>query len=276
MNKNKVYRHGFIGCGKMAQILLGSLLHNRRVKPADVLVSRRSVAELKKIRGRFKVSTTEKNFQVAQGSRILWLGIKPFQAQMVLKEIAAVLRPGAIVISMMAGISTAMIRKHLGAGIPILRIMPNTPALLGCGVTGAFFAQGFPRQTQKKIIRLLQDLGEVLVLKNERPFDALTGVSGSGPAFVYTVAQGLIAGGRKEGLKAHQAKALAVETLLGAAAMLKITEQAPAELIAQVASKGGTTEAGLRVLKKYRVEEGMKGAVRAAAGRSREISRGLK
>jgi pyrroline-5-carboxylate reductase len=276
MKKNKIYQHGFIGCGKMGQIILQALLKNQRVKACDVLVSRRNKAELKKIRARFKVSTTEKNISVAQSSRILWLGIKPLQAEAVLKEIAPHLRPGTAIVSMMAGVSTATLQKYLGRRRPMLRIMPNTPALLGMGVTGIYFTKGFPGSTQKDLKSLLKSLGEVALLKNEKQFDAVTGLSGSGPAFIYSIAQGFIAGGRASGLSTVQAKALAIQTLWGTSAMLRETQKDPEELIAQVVSKGGTTEAGLKVLKKLRIVNGIEGAVKAATRRSREISRKLK
>jgi pyrroline-5-carboxylate reductase len=273
---SKVYTHGFIGCGKMAQIILQAMLKHQRAIRGQVAVSRRNLPELKKLRRQFGVSATNKNTTISQNSRIIWLGIKPFQAKTVLAEIADLLRPGSVVVSMMAGVSTAMIRKYLRTSCPVLRIMPNTPALLGQGVTGAFFTPGFPRPAKKKLTQLLQDLGQVVMLKSERQFDAVTGLSGSGPAFVYLIAEGLLSGGREAGLSLPQARTLAIQTLVGAAAMLKETGQDPEKLIAQVLSKGGTTEAGLKVLKKFRVEVGVKKAVRSAARRSKEISRKLK
>jgi pyrroline-5-carboxylate reductase len=177
---------------------------------------------------------------------------------------------------MMAGIPTSMLRKFLQKKLPILRIMPNTPALLGQGATGVYFTPGFPRSLQKKLTLALQDLGQVVRLKNERQFDAVTGLSGSGPAFVYLVAQGFMAGGKAAGLSSEQSRSLAIQTLRGATAMLGGTGQHPNELIAQVVSKGGTTEAGLKVLKKFKVERGIQGAVVKAAKRAREIGRGFK
>jgi pyrroline-5-carboxylate reductase len=275
MSKNQIYQMGFIGCGKMAQIILSAGLKTRRFKSNEVVVSRRNISELKKIRRQWRVSTTTDNTEVARSSRIIWLGIKPFQAQTVLEEIATALRPGAIIVSMMAGISTKRIQKILGP-IPVLRIMPNTPAQLGQGVTAAYFTPKFPKKIQKKLLHLLEGLGSVVLLKDQNLFDPVTGLSGSGPAFVYAIAQGFITGGIQAGLGKDQARALAVQTLLGAAAMLKETGRDPGELIAQVVSKGGTTEAGLRVLKKNRVERGVTGAVRASAKRSREISRKMR
>lgn len=276
MKKNKKYQHGFVGCGKMAGIILRVLLENQRVKPRDVLVSRRNNLELKKIARDLRVVTTIHNSEVTASSQIVWLGVKPFQAREVLDEIKADLKRGTPIVSMLAGISTGTIRRYLGRTHPVLRIMPNTPSALGWGVTGAYFTPEFPVQLKGRLIGLLRDLGEVVLLKNEKQFDAVTGLSGSGPAFVYAIAEGMIAGGRREKLSSVQAKALAVQTLLGAAAMLKKKSSDPRELIAQVVSKGGTTEAGLKVLKKFRVAEGMEQAVRAAARRSREIGRRLK
>lgn len=275
MKKQKKIQHGFIGCGKMAQVILQALLKHRRTRPDQIIVSRRNVRELRKIRRRFKVTVTADNSKVAEKAPVIWLGIKPFQAKEVLKQIAPALDRRTMIVSMMAGVGTKKIRKWLGQANPVLRIMPNTPAALGLGVTGVYWTKGFPAGGQRALKILLRDLGEVVEVKEEKLFEGITAVSGSGPAFVYEFARGLIAGAEKAGLSKVQARALAVHTLLGASAMLGASVKEPAELIGQVVSKGGTTEAGLKVLGRDRVAQGVKEAVRAAARRAGEIGRGL-
>jgi pyrroline-5-carboxylate reductase len=149
--------------------------------------------------------------------------------------------------------------------------MPNTPCLIGEGMTGVFFGKGSAGPLRKKILKILSHLGEVEEFSREQDLDLVTGLSGSGPAFVYLVAQGLIQGGEKLGLKPPVARLLAYQTLLGAAGMLKQSGFSPEELILQVATKGGTTEAGLKTLGRARVSTALAGAVREAAFKAKRI-----
>src|SRR5262249_2652842 len=147
------------------------------------------------------------------------------------------------VLSMMAGISTRTMRNLLGPDPGLVRLMPNTPALLGAGMTGVFFPPGTATATQKSVIKILAALGEAVLVRSEARLDAVTGLSGSGPAFVYYLAQAMIDGGLHSGLKLAEARTMAYQTLLGATRMLQETQLSPEQLISQVVSKGGTTEA---------------------------------
>ncbi|HEX5032864.1 MAG TPA: pyrroline-5-carboxylate reductase [bacterium] len=272
MKKNPSrYRHGFLGAGKMAQALLKGLLKSGLARPQDVLVSRKSKAELARLGRELKVATTADNLELAAGCRWIWLGIKPFQAREVLAEIAPALPKDAVLLSMLAGISCKTLRCCLGAGPGLIRFMPNTPALIGQGMTGVYFDPKVKPATRREALRILQALGETLEVKNEARLDAVTGLSGSGPAFVYYLADALAEGGRQAGLKIHEARRLAYQTLRGAIGLLQSTGLTPEELIAQVVSKGGTTEAGLKVLSKSKVAESISRAVARASRRATEI-----
>ena len=259
----------------MAQVILHSLLEDGHVSPRQVIVSRNNRTALKNIKKKYKVVTTTDNREVAGNCQYLWLGVKPFQAVEVLNKIGCFLGPKTLIITMMAGVSTSFIRKALGQKIHVLRIMPNTPALLGQGMIGAYFTKDFPKRARQMFLKILGDLGEVLELKRESEFDVVTGLSGSGPAFVYTIAQGLINGGLKGGLKLTQARLLALQTLRGAVSMMEVTGKDPDALITQVTSKKGTTEAGLRELKKAKTSQSLTRAVLSATRRSKEISKSL-
>jgi pyrroline-5-carboxylate reductase len=273
MNPN--FSHGFIGIGNMAQVILHALLEDRHASPKDVIVSRNNRTALRNLKKKFKVHTTTDNREVAGNCQYLWVAVKPFQAHGVLKQIGPFLGPKTILITMMAGVSTSYIRKVLDQKIHVLRIMPNTPALLGQGMIGAFFSKDFPKRAHQMFLKILGDLGEVLELKRESDFDVVTGLSGSGPAFVYKVAQGLINGGLKGGLKLGQARLLALQTLRGAVSMLEATGKDPEVLISQVTSKRGTTEAGLKELKKAKTSQSLTRAVLSATQRSKEIRKTL-
>jgi len=188
-----------------------------------------------------------------------------------LAGIRGLAKPAVPVISFITGVSSAFLRDQLKAAHPIIRLMPNTPCLLGAGMTGVFFGPRTPPALKTRITKILKSLGEVEAVARETELDAVTGLSGSGPAFVYLLAQGLAAGGVAAGLKPIQAAKLAYQTLAGAAQMLRETGRTPEELIAQVATKGGTTEAGLKVLSEDQVTKILEGAVAAAVRRAREI-----
>lgn len=269
--KNMTLDFGFIGLGRMAEVILQAMIQNKITSPKKVIVSRRSKAQLRKIQQRIGVQVSMDNSEVARQSRFLWIGVKPFQADGVLAEISSSVGPKHTVLSMMAGLSCKYLKKRLGVGPKLVRLMPNTPALLGGGMTGVYFPSGTPAKTQKKVKQILSTLGEVMVVRREADLDTVTGLSGSGPAFVYAMAEGLIQGGIDCGLSAKQARVLAIETLQGATQMLKKTGLAPEKLIKQVVSKGGTTEAGLKIMKKLRTVESITEAVTAATKRAQSI-----
>lgn len=271
---SEMYTHGFIGIGKMAQVILESLLQQGQAAK-KVIVSRRSLASLRRLKKEFRVAVTTDNREAAASVKFIWLGVKPQQALEVLREIQPFLNRSTVVISMMAGVPTKTLQRVLGRSRPIVRLMPNTPAKFGQGATGLFFTKGVSKKIQKEIAGILQKLGQVFPLKREADFHGLTGLSGSGPAYIYTIAKGLIDGGVASGLTRKQSRELTVATLKGAAEMLARTDTRPETLVEQVASKKGTTEAGLQVLKKKRTAKSLEQAVRSAARRSEQITRSL-
>lgn len=269
--RSSSYRYGFIGIGRMAEVILRSMLRARIVRPQEVIVSRNSRSQLQRIARDLKVSTTTDNRQVAQSCPLIWIGVKPYHASAILEEIRPHLRKNATVLSMMAGISTAFIKRFLGSAASVIRLMPNTPALLGIGMTGVYFPASTSLATRSQVRRILEAMGKIIICTREADLDIITGLSGSGVAFVYHLIQGLIAGGEKAGLSSSDSRAVALQTLLGAAHMLQHSGQAPQSLVAQVVSKGGTTEAGLKILQQRKTAAALSEAVRAAARRAKTL-----
>ncbi|MCC6272659.1 MAG: pyrroline-5-carboxylate reductase [Deltaproteobacteria bacterium] len=265
------YRHGFIGIGKMAQAILGSMLRAGLAKPAEVLVSDASAVALREAARRFRVATTPDNAEIARRCEWIWLGTKPFHAAEVLKGISSELRSGQTLLSMMAGVSTRSLRRWAGPKPALVRFMPNTPALLGAGATGVYFAAGTAPALRQRTQKIFAAMGKCIAVPREALLDGVTGLSGSGPAFVYLVALGLIEGGRRSGLTADQAKILTAQTLLGASRMLAESGHEPEALIQHVATKGGTTEAGLKALEARGLRAILAEAVAAATCRAAEI-----
>lgn len=268
MQKAKTYRFGFVGLGRMAQILLRNMLERGLAQPHEVIVSRRSGAVLKKITRDFGVATSQDNRAVATHADMLWLGVKPYQARDLCREISPCLKKTSIVFSIMAGISTVFLKAHLGPKIKVIRLMPNTPALVGAGMTGVFFSGSLSPALRRQVLKILESFGETLVVAKEKHLDAVTGLSGSGPAFIYYLVKALTEGGVRSGLSQNASSRLACQTAWGALRMLKEGRCSPETLLQQVVTPGGTTEAGLKVLEKKKVAPALQQAVLAAAQRA--------
>ena len=207
---------------------------------------------------------------VSQADLIL-IAVKPPMVPQVLAEIAPALSPHQLVISIAAGVRLAAMEALLPSGIPVIRTMPNTPSLVGCGA--AALCRG--TSATEEHLGLAQSLFASVGLSVEVPerlLDAVTGLSGSGPAYVYLIIEALADGGVKEGLPRETARLLAAQTVLGAAQMVLSSDLHTAQLKDNVTTPGGTTIAALHVLERSGIRAALMDAVQAAAERSRELS----
>ncbi len=205
------------------------------------------------------------------GADIVLLAVKPLMVADVLSDISPALRPGQLVLSIAAGIRLATIEGLLPEGTPVIRTMPNTPCLVGQGATA--ISRG--RHATDAHLSLAQSLFAAVglsVVVPERLLDAVTGLSGSGPAYVYLMIEALADGGVKEGLTRDTARLLAAQTVSGAAQMVLSSDEHPAQLKDNVTTPGGTTIAALHVLERAGIRTALIDAVEAAARRSRELS----
>lgn len=264
---------GILGTGNMAEALIAGLLAKKTLRPGHITgfdVDRKRAAFIRK---RYKIRTARSVREVLKKSDVLLVAVKPQQMKDLLREMVTNLSRRHLVISIAAGIDTKFLKKNLGPGARIVRVMPNTPALVGLGASAYFLARGCRPSDRKAVETLLSAVGEVHEVGRETLLDAVTGLSGSGPAFVYLFLDGLIEGGKRCGLSETLARDLATQTVLGTATLFGKSGLKPEELISKVASKGGTTEAGLVHLggKGFRriVEE----CVRIATRRAEEMKR---
>lgn len=262
---------GIIGAGAMGGALAQGLIR-AGVRPGHILVSDVDEARLADLSGRLGVQARQDNRAVAAAVDALVLAVKPQTMPGVAREVAAALPPGRLVVSIAAGVTLASLEEWLGQGRPVVRAMPNNPCLVGKGVSA--LAPG--RWVEEQHLELAQGiLGAVGVTRQvpEKWLDAVTALSGSGPAYVYLFLEALVDAGVRVGLPRDLALTLAVQTTAGAAAMVQETGLHTAQLKDAVTSPGGTTAAGLAVLE----EAGLRGtvirAVEAAWQRSRELSR---
>ncbi len=265
---------GFIGAGNMAGALIKGLINAQLYPPQEMIVSDTLPAQLRKIKRRYQVEGTRKNRAVVQQAQTIVLAVKPQIIDQVLADIQPVVTATKRFISIAAGVTLTRLEKGLGEKARVIRVMPNTPALLGKSMTVVVRGTRAKAADEKLALRFFRGVGDALAVQDERLLDPVTGLSGSGPAYVYLFAEALIAGGIKAGLSPTVAERLTFQTLEGAVAMLRETKQSPQELREMVTSPGGTTLAGLKRLETGAFSKTVRAAVDAATRRSRALGRG--
>jgi len=262
----------FIGGGNMASSLIGGLIADG-CDPARIRVADPRAQQLERLSGRFPVTTTTDNRTAIAQADVIVLAVKPQSMQTVAQELAAdISQQQPLVISIAAGIREATLRDWLGAGAAIVRTMPNTPAMVQSGAT-ALFANPAVTEEQRSIAEsILRAVGIAIWVDDESLMDAVTALSGSGPAYFFLFMEALQQAGCELGLPVNTARLLALQTAFGAAKMaLESTEDA-ATLRQRVTSPGGTTERAIAVLQDGGFEALIGKALQAAATRSRELA----
>jgi pyrroline-5-carboxylate reductase len=264
-------RWGFIGAGKMATALVKGMLHARISSVDSICASDPLPAARTLLQHETGVTVFESNLDVAGRSDVLVLAVKPQSMSQVLEQLCIAVTPEHLVVSIAAGITIAAIRAGLGPNVRVVRVMPNTPALVCEGVSAYALGPGIRPDDEALVQAFLRSVGQAVCVA-ESLLDAVTGLSGSGPAFVFLIIEALSDGGVKAGLPREVATLLAIQTVLGAAKLLRETGQHPGVLRDQVASPGGTTIAGLHALERAGVRGALIDAVEAAARRSAELA----
>jgi pyrroline-5-carboxylate reductase len=260
-------RVGTIGAGNMAEAILRGLI--RAGMPAGNLVaSDPDPARREHVERSLGIRATELNAEVVRDSDVVVIAVKPAHVERALAELPRDAAP--LFLSIAAGIPLANLRDLLGPDARVVRSMPNTPALIGAGITALAEDPGTAPQDLDRAESVLAAVGRVVRVP-ERMLDAVTGLSGSGPAYVYLVVEALAEAGVHEGIPAAVARELAMETALGAARMVRESGEHPAILRERVTSPGGTTAAGLAELEAHGLRAALLAAVRAATRRSREL-----
>jgi pyrroline-5-carboxylate reductase len=265
---------GFIGAGNMAGALIKGLIKAKLYTPQEILVSDALPAQLRKVKRLYQVEGTQENQTVVRVARTIVLAVKPQIIDQVLSDIRRTVTKSKLFISIAAGVPLKRLEKGLGGDARVIRVMPNTPALLGKSMTVVVRGKKAKAVDEKLALTFFRGVGDALAVQDEKLLDPVTGLSGSGPAYVYLFAEALIAGGVKKGLSPAVAERLTFQTLEGAVAMLKETKQSPKELREMVTSPGGTTLAGLTCLEQGQFFQTVRAAVGAATRRSRELGKG--
>lgn len=268
MSSSSSARVAFIGGGNMASALIGGLVKSGHA-PSAIQVVEPFAVQADKLRSQFGVQVEPAAGPALAGAALVVWAVKPQLFQEAAKPVAAHVQ-GALQLSVMAGIRSGAIAEATGSD-RIVRTMPNTPALIGRGMSGLFASAAVSPAERTQVEQLLAPTGELLWVEREELLDAVTALSGSGPAYVFYFVEAMMRAGAELGLAPDQARRLAVGTFAGAAALAAQSPEPPAQLRANVTSKGGTTHAAITTLDERGVMEAFVQALHAAARRAKEL-----
>ena len=260
---------GFIGCGNMATAIIKGIIRKQIIDAENIIASAKTKATLDRVQKELGVKVSTDNLEVTENSDILVLAVKPQYYPEVIAQIKDVVRKEQIVISIAPGKTLDWLQEQFGGGVRLVRTMPNTPALVGEGMTGACRNEYVTDEDYATVLRILGSFGEVETI-SENLMDVCVSVSGSSPAYIYILIEAMADGAVADGMPRAQAYKFAAQSVLGSAKMVLETGKHPGELKDQVCSPGGTTIEAVRVLeeKGFRssVIEAMKACVRKARG----------
>jgi pyrroline-5-carboxylate reductase len=263
-------RIAILGTGKIGESLLAGL---RSSDWADIVASSRREERAEELRERHGVEATTSNAEAIRGADVVVLAVKPQDIETLLGEIGHLLTHEQTVLSIAAAIPTATIERHLSADVPVVRAMPNTPATVHEGIAGMCAGRHAAREHMERAGTVLRAVGDVVEVPEEQ-MDAITAVSGSGPAYYALLAEAMIEAGILLGLSREISTKLVVQTMLGTAKLLRDEHVHPVELREMVTSPGGTTIRAIRELEQAGVRAAFLNAINAAMERSKELARG--
>lgn len=262
----------FIGAGHMTRSLVTGLIANG-YDPKKLWASNPSAAKLEQLQQQFGIQTTLDNKEAAIAADVIVFAVKPQILKQVTTELATIIRAKpSLVISVAAGVTLASLNKELGENTVIVRCMPNTPSLLGCGATGLCANKKASAAEREIAESIMRSVGVTVWLTDEAHIDIVTALSGSGPAYFFLIMEALEKAAADLGLPAETARLLTLQTAFGAARVALESNEETAELRRHVTLAGGTTEAGLKVLEAGKIREVLADTLRAAQHRAKELS----
>ena len=262
---------GFIGGGKMATAIIKGIINSKWCEPINIFVSDKNEEALNSLKENYHVSTTIDNLEVVKNSNIILLAVKPFVLRDVLNEIKDFVQKDTLILSIAAGISIKTIQEFLG-DVAVIRIMPNTPALVNEGMSAICKADNVTVEQVEIAKTIFENVGEVIV-SDEKYIDIITAISGSGPAFYYYVIDEIAKAGEKLGLDYQTCLKLSAQTALGSAKMIMETDVSPEQLIINVTTPGGCTAVGNEVLKENKTADILFDTIKKTAQKAYELGK---
>jgi len=263
-------RMAFVGGGNMAEALIKGLIASGTVSPENVTVSDVNRERLDTLSSQYQVSVTSSNADAVSGADVIWLCVKPQQMPGLLAELCPA-ASSALFISIAAGVSTSTIEAGLGEGARVVRVMPNTPALVGEGAAGIAAGSAADAADMEHVQAWMTCVGKAVVVSEEE-LHAVTALSGSGPAYVFMLMEEMLHAAETLGFPAETSRELVIQTVIGAGKLLESSDLSAGELRERVTSKGGTTFAALETFRSAGMPEAIRRGVQAAAERSRELA----
>ena len=263
---------GFIGAGNMAEAMVKGLLASGSFKKKDITLSDVDPSRLSYLSSQYGVTTTPDNREAVKTSDVVIFSVKPQVIPTVCGELKNVATKDKLYVSIAAGVKHSFIKKLIGREIKLARVMPNTPSLVLEGASCVYFGEGFSVEEEDLVLDILRSLGKAFRVDSESVMDAVTALSGSGPAFVSIFIEALCDGAVKMGLSRKLATELATQTVLGTSRMIQEGAGHPAEIKDMVTSPGGTTASGIHSLERGGFRAAVISAVESAARRSAELS----
>jgi len=268
----------FYGSGSMAEAIVRGILNQELVPSKQIAMLNRSNKERQQeLHMQYGVQTAmqgKTNEQYLQEADIVFLAMKPKDAAEALRSLQPLLRPSQLIISVIAGLSIPAMQKLLGSDIPIVRTMPNTSSTIGLGVTGISYSSAVTEQ-QRFMTETMFDSTGVYTVIDESMQDAITSITGSGPAYIYYIMEIMMKGAQQAGFTEEQAAQLVTQTVLGAASMVQQTQEAPADLRRKVSSPNGTTQAAIETMAANGLEKALLSGISRCAERAAEIGRAI-
>jgi pyrroline-5-carboxylate reductase len=262
-----------LGAGKIGEALVSGLVSSKWAKPEEIVATARDATRLEALGERYGVRTTLSNREAVEGAPIVVIAVKPQDIEELLADIHGAVTRAQTVLSVAAAIPTSLIEEHLAPGVPVVRAMPNTPVTVHEGIAGISAGSHAKDEHLAKAEEVLAALGRT-VRVDESYLDAVTAVSGSGPAYFALLAESMIEAGILLGLGREISTDLVVQTMLGTAKLLRDEKMHPVQLREMVTSPGGTTIAAIRELEQAGVRAAFLNAIQAAMERSKELAQG--
>ncbi|MBM7563489.1 pyrroline-5-carboxylate reductase [Paenibacillus sacheonensis] len=264
----------FYGAGSMAEAIVRGILDRGLTEPERIgMMNRQNAERMNELSSRYGINgaiTAEDKDAMLRESDIVFLAMKPKDAAEAIKRVRDLLHPGQLIVSLIAGMTISTLETLLGKPMPIARTMPNTSSTIGLGATGISFSTSVSDSQRLLADALFQAVGLTAIVE-EPMLEVVTGLSGSGPAYIYYMMEAMIAAGSKLGLTEEAARELTIQTVLGAAHMVKATGEDPAELRRKVTSPNGSTQAAIEKFDEYRFTEAVLAAVTRSAERAMEM-----
>jgi pyrroline-5-carboxylate reductase len=261
-----------VGCGNMGMAFARSFVQYDLVKRENLLLIEKSSERSEQLRNEKEGVVVDTIGEAISAYDLVILSIKPQDFSSMAPELKKYLKPEQIVLSIMAGIPMSRIENELNHKA-IVRAMPNTPAMLGQGITGYFAAEGISFQKLQRVDNLINATGRSVYVESEDMIDAITALSGSGPAYFYYVVKHMVEAGKKMGFDEGLSRLLVKQTMLGSYHLINNAEKSLDELITAVASKGGTTEAALETFEKFGLGDSLISGILNAEKRAKELSK---